>query len=86
MHGGDIYRNRIDLDFSVNINPLGPPREVQKILREGISFVDRYPDPHHERLREELAAFFGLHKEEVVPGNGVSELLMALCHALSPRV
>ena len=86
MHGGDIYRNRIDLDFSVNINPLGPPEEVQKILREGISLVDRYPDPYHEKLREELAAFFGLHKEEVVPGNGVSELLMALCHALSPRV
>ena len=23
IHGGDIYRNRIQIDFSVNINPLG---------------------------------------------------------------
>ena len=25
MHGGDIYRNSAELDFSVNISPLGVP-------------------------------------------------------------
>ena len=24
-HGGDIYRNHVRLDFSVNVNPAGPP-------------------------------------------------------------
>ena len=28
-HGGDIYRNRnVELDFSVNVNPLGMPNFV----------------------------------------------------------
>ena len=34
MHGGDIYRNKTDLDFSVNINPMGPPSEVETVLSE----------------------------------------------------
>ena len=28
-HGGDIYRKRILLDFSVNINPLGMPEAAK---------------------------------------------------------
>ena len=25
IHGGDIYNNKVNMDFSVNINPLGIP-------------------------------------------------------------
>lgn len=25
IHGGDVYRNHVDIDFSININPLGTP-------------------------------------------------------------
>ena len=28
IHGGDIYRNEVKLDFSVNVNPLGTPESV----------------------------------------------------------
>ena len=28
IHGGDIYQNEIELDFSVNINPFGIPEKV----------------------------------------------------------
>ena len=24
-HGGDVYRNPIEYDFSINVNPLGMP-------------------------------------------------------------
>ena len=27
-HGGDIYRNKVNIDFSVNLNPLGIQEEV----------------------------------------------------------
>lgn len=34
VHGGDIYRNQVKIDFSVNINPLGMPEAVrQELLR-----------------------------------------------------
>ena len=34
MHGGDIYTNQIDYDFSVNINPLGMPLKRNSDGRE----------------------------------------------------
>ena len=29
IHGGDIYNNKVNMDFSVNINPLGIPHSVK---------------------------------------------------------
>ena len=39
IHGGDIYRNRIQIDFSVNINPLGIPEEVKDALHQAVDAV-----------------------------------------------
>ena len=44
MHGGDIYRNNIQFDFSVNINPMGVPQEVQWVLTEAALHANKYPD------------------------------------------
>ena len=43
------------LDYSANINPLGPPQGVITALQEGMSAVIRYPDPGHRRFKERLA-------------------------------
>ena len=37
MHGGDIYNNEIEYDFSVNINPFGPYEEVINAARKAAS-------------------------------------------------
>ena len=55
MHGGDIYRNTIQFDFSVNLNPLGVPSEVQWVLTEAALHANKYPDIFHERLIKETA-------------------------------
>ena len=44
IHGGDIYRNRIRLDFSVNVNPLGVPGSVKESLRTAVDDCEKYPD------------------------------------------
>ena len=38
IHGGDIYTNKVQLDFSVNINPLGIPKEVQQALKRAVNY------------------------------------------------
>lgn len=39
-HGGDIYRNRnVELDFSVNVNPLGMPNFVWEQPRGALPSV-----------------------------------------------
>lgn len=86
MHGGDIYRNQIKIDFSVNINPLGIPKGVMEAMTEGLLEAVHYPDLEIRELKEALAdRFEGIDAENVLCGNGASELLMALAHGLHPQ-
>jgi threonine-phosphate decarboxylase len=84
-HGGDIYQNQITYDFSVNTNPLPLPEILQKRMAEAAVHSNRYPQYDNVLLRERLAAFYGFSAEEVVCGNGASELFVAIVHALRPK-
>ncbi|MCR5415586.1 MAG: aminotransferase class I/II-fold pyridoxal phosphate-dependent enzyme [Pseudobutyrivibrio sp.] len=85
MHGGDIYRNSVKFDFSVNINPLGIPSEVQWVLTEAALHADKYPDLIHEQLKNDTASHFEVPSDQIVYGNGASEIIMAACHAFAPK-
>ena len=85
MHGGDIYRNSIRYDFSVNINPKGIPSEVQWVLTEAALHANKYPDIFHQRLVMDTADVFNIPENTIVYGNGASEIIMAICHALNPE-
>ena len=85
LHGGDVYRNEVRLDYSVNLNPLPMPQEVTEAIREGMSEIHQYPDPAQQKLRERIAELEGMSPENVVCGNGASEWLMAAVHAVMPR-
>ena len=84
-HGGDIYRNKIKLDFSVNINPLGISDKVHRTLAESLVSAEAYPDQKAEELTEKLSKFIKIKPENIVFGNGASELLMAAVHAFIPK-
>ncbi len=85
LHGGDIYRNKVKLDFSVNINPLGIPASVKKALTQALEHCERYPDIRAERLMEGLSVMTGADKEHISGGSGASELFLAIVHAVRPR-
>lgn len=85
-HGGDIYRNSAEYDFSVNINPLGMPLGSIQAAHEGIVLSGRYPDYMGEKLCGALAEYFALPQQTIILGNGAAELIYALCHALSVKV
>lgn len=85
MHGGDIYRHRVDFDFSVNINPLGIPETVRDALAGAVEKADHYPDPAAEELTCKLAARYQVSAERIVCGNGASELIMAMMQAFRPE-
>lgn len=85
MHGGNIYGNEIEYDFSVNLNPLGPPESVQDALAAALNHVEEYPDPEYRELRRGLANYWQLAEEQIVPGNGASELIPGIIRTLSPK-
>ena len=83
-HGGDIYRNQVRLDFSVNVNPLGMPESVRQALQEAVESCTEYPDIRQEALRAAVSDTLGVRTEDILLGNGASELFMAVVHALKP--
>lgn len=85
MHGGNIYGNEIEYDFSVNLNPLGPPKSVQDALVAALNHVEEYPDPEYRELRRGLANYWQLAEEQLVLGNGASELIPGIIRTLSPK-
>jgi threonine-phosphate decarboxylase len=84
-HGGDIYRNQIQYDFSINVNPLGMPKGVVAALRDSIPSWSAYPDPECEALRKALAEHHGCGMDQIICGNGAAELIYQLVRALKPR-
>lgn len=84
VHGGDIYRNQVDYDFSVNINPLGMPPESILAAQDAVRHAGSYPDWRGEALCHEIAAFEGVKEEQVLLGNGAAELIYCMVHTLRP--
>ena len=91
IHGGDIYTDRrIRLDFSVNTNPLGMPRQMKERIRGSEETWERYPDLQMRRLRGGLEEFYGkwgapLCADWFLAGNGASDLIYSLAFALRPE-
>lgn len=84
-HGGDCYRNQIDYDFSVSINPLGIPKAGYLAACESAMHLERYPDDKGEALCLALAGKEGILPENILLGNGETELIYALCHYVRPK-
>ena len=96
MHGGDLRAVGRDfdcdpaalVDFSANVNPLGPPAGVLDVLRATLAepaLLARYPDPQATALTAAAARQAGVAPERVVVGNGGAALLDAAVRALGAR-
>jgi threonine-phosphate decarboxylase len=84
-HGGAAPPSPAVLDFSVSVNPLGPPASVLSVLGANLPAVARYPDPQSRELAERLARVDGVGPGQVVVGNGSTELIYAAARAFLPR-
>ncbi|MGE5576794.1 MAG: threonine-phosphate decarboxylase CobD [Syntrophothermus sp.] len=85
-HGGNIRRAAETfglkpgdiLDFSANINPLGPPEGVIRAILDNVQSVVHYPDPECHELKKALAAYYGVSPRMIMVGNGAAELIFLL--------
>ncbi len=83
-HGGlareEIETLNIDpaevIDFSVNINPFGPPLSVQAAIAK--ARIDEYPDPFAFPVKKRISEREERAMEEILIGNGASQIIRAL--------
>ena len=86
-HGGDIFgsaaRMRVPyqhiLDFSASINPLGPSPAAREAILTSIDRIVHYPSRSGERLRQRLALEWNIEPNQILTGNGATELLFDWC-------
>lgn len=92
-HGGDLWTaeeafNRPKeqfLDYSSNMNPLGPPEVVKEILAASWRDIVKYPDPAVRDLRRKLSLKYGIDPESILVGNGAAELIDLIIRVMKPR-
>ena len=91
FHGGNIYKifreKNIDkiLDYSSNINPYGLPENLKKEIFKKLFVLERYPDPDYIELREKIAEKNNLNIENIIVGNGATEIIFLFMKILSPK-
>ena len=64
------------LDFSVSCNPFGPPPGIRKALSD--TSIDCYPDSEATELRQLLANKLDIAPDNLIIGNGSTELIRLL--------
>ncbi|MCJ7617017.1 MAG: threonine-phosphate decarboxylase CobD [Desulfobacterales bacterium] len=69
------------IDFSVNLNPLGPPK-LSRPLASALKNIGNYPDNRYPSFRKAAAASLNVKPENIVPGNGSSELIRLFAEAV----
>jgi threonine-phosphate decarboxylase len=83
FHGGNVWEiseklkiplNQV-IDFSVPTNPLGPPKKALQSISQHLKTIKNYPDPNHEWLIETLSNYVGLESNNIIVGNGSTELI-----------
>ncbi len=73
------------LDFSADLNPLGPPPGLEEVLLEGAREIRLYPEPSYQNLREALAEFEGTRPERLLVGNGTADLIHLITRWAQPK-
>lgn len=79
-HGGDLltYKNYYDgelIDFSSNINPLGPPEGLEKEIMKEFQNVISYPDIKYRHLKSNIGDYLNCNEENVIVGNGAMDII-----------
>lgn len=93
IHGGNIkaaadkYGLEPDeiIDFSANINFLGPPAVVEDVIKNNLDDIVNYPEPDAQSLSSALAEYHGVEAENLIVGNGAVELIYLVSKVISPE-
>ncbi|NMP23695.1 pyridoxal phosphate-dependent aminotransferase [Sulfobacillus harzensis] len=93
VHGGQVHTVARALglplsnvlDFSANINPLGPPESVRQALMNALDDIRFYPDATQAEAKHVIADRHGVFNDNVLISNGATEAIDLALRALSPN-
>ncbi len=92
-HGGNIkdlaktLSCSIDdiIDMSSNLNPLGPPENIENIICENLVKIQFLPEPDAITMRKGFAKFHGISEKYVMAGNGTTWFIYTIPKAVKSK-
>ena len=93
FHGSDlekiekIYEIKKEeiISFSANVNPLGISPKLKAGIKEHIDCITTYPDRDYIELRECIATYCSTETENIIVGNGSTELISLFVQIRGPK-
>lgn len=93
FHGSDLekieqiygIRKEDIISFSANVNPLGISPNLKASLANHIDVISTYPDREYTSLRTCIAAYCGSEPENILVGNGSTELISLFIQITHPK-
>ncbi len=93
FHGSDLekieaiygIKKEEIVSFSANVNPLGVSPLLRTALAEKIDAITSYPDREYTSLRTCIASYCGTEADNVVVGNGSTELISLFTQIEHPK-
>ena len=93
FHGSDLekieeiygIKKEEIVSFSANVNPLGVSPLLRATLSEKIDAITTYPDREYTSLRKCIASYCGTEYENVIVGNGSTELISLFIQIEHPK-
>lgn len=92
FHGSDLEKiqdvygipKESIVSFSANVNPLGFSQKAAKALADHMDVISRYPDRDYKDLKGAIASYTKANPENIILGNGVTELLSLFISLIVP--
>jgi threonine-phosphate decarboxylase len=82
-HGGGDHGGL--LDFSTNLNPLGPPPEAIQAYHQAVTRISNYPPAYPCVLEAQIADSLGIDAACVIAANGSTQLIYLVARVLKLR-
>lgn len=75
VHGGQAWKLHDVEDYSHNLNPFGPPEDLDEIVMSAIGDVGHYPDDACTELKEVISKTFNVGFDCISIGAGSSDII-----------
>ena len=93
FHGSDLEKiekvfgiKKEDIvSYSANVNPLGISHKLREVLSQHLDAITRYPDREYTKLRQCIANYTGAQMENIIMGNGSTELISLFIQTNHPK-
>ncbi len=91
IHGGSdsssayLNSSKLPLDFSINTNPLGLPKNLSSKWESLKKAAELYPEPHSETLAKAFSRKLKISEDSLIITNGASEAISLALQIIHPH-